>query len=100
MGLLAKGVVVDRALPCCGLQPRPGPHVPTEAEVAFKVESRLLCLFVGRVGICGGKRRRQLAEALLEVAVERGSLHMGDIRQCTCLLGVRTQEERNVVLLS
>jgi hypothetical protein len=36
-----------------------------------------LRLFVGRVGICGGKGRWQFTEALLQVTVERGSLYVG-----------------------
>jgi hypothetical protein len=59
--LLSKRVVKDRALPGSGLQPRPCPHVPAEAEVALEAELRLSRLFVGRVRIRGNQRRRKLA---------------------------------------
>src|ERR1022692_3784166 len=44
--LFSKRVVVDTILPGSGLQPRPGPHVPAEAEVALEVEPRLPSFFV------------------------------------------------------
>src|SRR5271169_3393324 len=66
--LLLKRVVKDRSHPGSGLQPRPGPHVPAEAEVALEAELRLPRLFVGRVGICCDQRRGKLANAALQVA--------------------------------
>lgn len=69
--LLSKIIVIDGTLPCCGLQPRPGPHVPAEAEVAFEAELRLPRLFVGSVGIGGYKLRRESTDALLQVFIER-----------------------------
>ena len=67
--LLSKRVVKDGILPGSGLQPRPGPHVPAEAEVALEAELRLPRFFVGRVGICRDQRRGKLADAVLQVAV-------------------------------
>src|ERR1035438_10702390 len=97
--LFSKRVVVDTILPGSGLQPRPGPHVPAEAEVAFEVEPRLPSFFVGRVGICRDQRRGKLADAVFQVAVERGGRLVGDIHHRTRLLGVRTDQQRDIVLL-
>ena len=98
--LLSERVVVDAAVSGTGLQPCPGPHIPAEAEVAFEVEARLFCLLVGCVGIRRDQRGRQRAEAVLEVAGEGGGFYLRDIHQRTRFVGVGTEEQRDIVLLT
>src|SRR6185312_6671558 len=92
MGALSKRVVVDKILPGSGLQPRPGPHIPTETEVAFESEPRLPSFYVSCVRIRSDECRRELADAVLQVAVERGGRLMCDIHHRSRLLGVRTDQ--------
>jgi hypothetical protein len=86
--LLSKRAVIDTALAGSGLQSGPGPHVPAKAEVALQAEPRLFCLRASRVGIGCDQGRRQGAEAVLQVGVERGSLHAGGVHQRTRFVGV------------
>src|ERR1019366_4312371 len=90
--LLSKRGVVDAIFSASGLQSCPGPHVPTEAEVAFEPEPRLPGFCVARMGIRIDQRSWELADAVLQIAGERGRRLMCDIHHRSRLLGVRTDQ--------
>ena len=70
-----------------------------EAEIALEPEPRLPRIFIGGVGIRCNERKRQRAVTVLKVAVERGCRDVGDIHPRTRLLGVRTDQQRDIILL-
>src|SRR5580658_7572542 len=98
--LLAKRVVKDRTFPGSGLQPRPCPHIPAEAEIALEPELRLPRLFVGRVRISSKQCRRKLTDAMFQGAVKRCGGHARDIYNRPRFVGVRTDQQRDIILLS
>ncbi len=60
---------------------------------------RLPRLFVSRVGICRNQRRGKLADAVFQILVERRGRLVRDIYHRPRLVGVRTDQQRDIVLL-
>jgi hypothetical protein len=90
-------VVEIHAATLC-LQPRPGPHVPPEAQIAFEIETGLPGLRVARVRIAAQERRRQCTEAAFDVGGKGRAPDPRNIDERAGLLGVETGEEGNVVM--
>jgi hypothetical protein len=74
------------------------PTVRAEAEIALEAELRLPRLFVGRVRICRNQPRRKLADAAFQVTVERGGGLVRDIHHRPRLVGIGTDQQRDIVL--
>jgi hypothetical protein len=51
------------------------------------------------MGICRNQRRGKLADAVFQVAVERGCRLVRDIHHRPRFVGVRTNQQRDIVLL-
>jgi hypothetical protein len=75
------------------------PTCPSRSEIALEPELRLPRFFVGGVGIRRNQRRGKLANAMLQVAIEGGGRVARDIHQRPGLVGVGTDQQRNIVLL-
>src|SRR5471030_1498645 len=66
-GAFGEVVVIDSVTYGQGLQSRPSPHIPAEAEIALKSQTRLAGLKIGGMRISRQQFGRKLSELLGDI---------------------------------